>query len=290
MRVYLNGDILDSERAAISPFDRGFLFGDGVYEAVLFFNRVGVGMDLHVERLGRSLGRAGITGFDPSTFHDIARDLLADSGIDNAMIYLQVTRGVQMPRKHLPGPRMTPTVFAYANPVAGLESMREPQSIRCVIVPDDRWAHCAIKSTSLIANVLAGMEGARCDADEVIQHRGGWITEGAMSNVFVVRRNVVLTPPDDAYPSILSGVMRRMLLDAAAGSRFRVEVRPVHIDEVRQADEAFITSSRRLLDAVTSIDGSPVGAGVVGPVTRGLFDLLRARVAEQCAVHLQSCP
>lgn len=290
MRVYLNGEILDSERAAISPFDRGFLFGDGIYEAVLFFNRVGVGMDLHVARLRRSLDRAGITGFDPQSFHDIARNLLHDGGMDNAMIYLQVTRGVQMPRKHLPGPRMTPTVFACATPVAGLETMIEPQPIRCAIVPDDRWAHCAIKSTSLIANVLAGMEGARRGADEVIQHRDGWVTEGSMSNVFGVRNGVVFTPPDDTHPSILSGVMRRMLLDAATENGCRIEVRPVHLDEMRQADEAFITSSRRLLDAITVIDGRAVGSGKPGPVTRSLFAILRARVAARCSVHLQSCP
>ncbi len=186
MRVWLNGEIMEETEARVSPFDRGFLYGDGVYEGIRFFNRVGVGMDLHVERLRKSLDAAKITGFDADDLRGICGALLDDAGSGDAMIYAQITRGVQFPRFHLPPEEITPTVFAYATVAPALEELGEPVKRVCITVEDQRWKRCEIKCISLMANVLAIIEADLQGADEPIFQRQGMIGEGAMTNVFIV--------------------------------------------------------------------------------------------------------
>ncbi len=297
MRVWLNGDIMDEAEARISPFDRGFIFGDGVYEGIRFFNRVGVGMDLHVERMHRSLAAAGIENADADDLHTICAALLEDGGLDDAMIYIQYTRGVQIPRAHYPTPDLKPTVFAYAAPAPALAELTTPQVRRCVTVEDTRWRRCDIKCISLMANVLAIREakegtspsgGGGGGVDEPIFQRNGIVGEGAMTNVFAMVGGALVTPLTDDDPSILHGVTRQMILEVAPDVAGPVVERRLDVEELRSAEEVMITSSRRMLDSVGEVDGVTIGAGGVGPVAAALLSRLQATLGEVCGVALHS--
>jgi D-alanine transaminase len=288
MRIWLNGEIMDEAEARISPFDRGFLFGDGVYEGIRFFNRVGVGMDLHVERMRRSLAAAGIENANAEDLHEICGALLKDGDLEDAMIYIQYTRGVQIPRSHRPEVGLTPTVFAYAAPAPALSELGEPQVRRCITVEDIRWRRCEIKCTSLMANVLAIKDAREQDIDEPIFQRNGMVGEGAMTNVFAVIGDTLVTPLTDDDPPILHGVTRQMILDVATEVVSHVEERPVSVDELREAGEVMITSSRRMLDSVGEVDGLVIADGGVGPVARTLLTRLQSMLGEVCGVALHS--
>jgi D-alanine transaminase len=289
MRVWLNGAIMDESEARVSPFDRGFIFGDGVYEGIRFFNGVGVGMDLHIERLRRSLASIGIRGFDADSLSSICDALLADGGLADAMVYLQVTRGVQSPRQHLPVPGLRPTVFGYAAAAPSLEDLAGPSVRSCITLEDIRWHRCEIKCTSLLANVLGVMEADRRGVDEPIFCRNGLVGEGAMTNVLLVRDGVLVTPPLDGDPPILHGVTRAIILDVApAMVPGGVDERPVAVDELHTADEVMIASSRRLLDSIGRIDGVAIGEGGVGPVATALLAALKWHLAAACGMTLHS--
>lgn len=302
--VWLNGRLVDERSATVSVFDRGFLFGDGVYELVRFFRcapqsarrRIGVGMPLHVARLHRSLSLARIEGFDASMLPRICDDLLDANGLDDASVYLQVTRGAGSARSHVPAGALTPTVFAAATASEPIERFTSPAIVRAVLRPDLRWSLCQIKSTSLMGNVLALIEADSLGAQEAILHRDGIVSEGAYTNVFAVFGDALVTPPVDDDPPILHGVTRAEILELAPeldapsgrGRRITAHVRPLGVDELRGADEILITSSRRLVSAVVELDGDPVGAGTVGPVCASVFAALRAHVARACGLAAPS--
>lgn len=288
MRVWLNGEIMDETEARISPFDRGFLYGDGVYEGIRFFNGVGVGMDLHIKRLGKSLEAAGIGGFPAENLRGICQKLLEDAGRGDAMIYIQISRGVQIPRYHVPPESIEPTVFAYADSAPPLAELGTPALRTCITVPDQRWQRCEIKCISLMANVLAIMEAHQLSADEPIFHREGFIGEGAMTNVFAVSNGVLLTPPTNGEVPILHGVTRALVLQNAPQIVDRVEVRPISVQELRGCEEVMITSSRRLLDSVVKVDEAVIGDGVAGPIASGILGKLKEHLAETCQVALHS--
>ena len=215
MLLYLNGNIIDESAAHISVLDRGFLFGDGVYEVVRFFERYGVALELHTQRLARSLSLAGIEGFDAQKFPQICADLLASNALQNATIYLQVTRGVGATRSHVPSTRLTPTVVAIATAVEPLDALTAPQEISAITAEDLRWRLCEIKTISLMGNILHLLEADRHGASEAILHRGGFVGEGAYSNVSIVRNGALITPPIHEDPPILHGTARADLLSAA---------------------------------------------------------------------------
>lgn len=289
MDVWLNGSIVPREQANVSAMDRGFLFGDGVYEAVVFFNGVGVGLAAHTERLRKSLAMAKIEGFEPGHLGSICKTLLQANSLSDAFVYVQVTRGVEAMRSHVPTPGTQPTVFAMARPAPPLESYAEPKKMRCAVVEDHRWRLCSIKTISLMGNVLAAMRADETDADEAIMHRGGYISEGTHTNVFAVSAGRVITPEVDTEPPILHGVTRQLAIDAAKGAGMRVEVRPLRVSELREADEVFLTSTSLMVAPVVELDGKPVGnvnVGEVGPVSRRLLHAVRAKIASQCGVTL----
>jgi D-alanine transaminase len=291
MNVWLNGEIVAAEKARVSPFDRGFIFGDGVYEVVRFFNGAGFGIDEHVERLRRSLNDARIEGFDAGEMRRIAAMLLDEAGLEDAFLYLQVTRGCEDGRHHVPRSPLDPTVFAFVSPAPSLDEMNVASVIDAVLLPDDRWRRCSIKTTSLMGNVLASLAAGDAGAEEAILHRGGFVGEGSKTNVFMVQPNRLATPPINAEPPILHGVTRRKVLDAARAIGMRIEERPVRVDELRAAAEVFVSSTRRLIAAVGTLDGKPIGTSGLrraGPVTQRLFDSLRRMVAGSCPATLHS--
>jgi len=274
--IWMNGRLLPASEARVSVFDRGFLFGDGVYEFIRFFDRIGVGMDLHVRRLRTSLRLTGIEGFDADTLPALCMALLDANGLADATIYVQVTRGEAAQRSHVPVPGMTPTVVAIATPAGGLSTLRAPEAVRAVLLPDQRWLRCEIKSTSLMGNVLAAMVASQRGADEAILHRDGLVSEGGSTNTIVASGGALATPSIADGPPILHGVSRAQALEAARGTGIVVTERRITTDELRRADEIMITSSRRLLSAVVELDGAPVGTGRAGPLALRLFELMRS--------------
>ncbi len=279
MKVHLNGVIVDEADAHISVLDRGFLFGDGVYELVRFFEGHGVGLEAHQRRLARSLDLARIRGFDTTTFADLCTALLRANGLTNATIYLQVTRGAGRVRAHVPTEPLVPTVFAMATAAEPIESLDTPQEVTAITAPDQRWQLCEIKTLSLMGNLLHLLTADDRGASEALLHRDGFVGEGAYSNMALVVRGVLVTPPIAEEPPILHGTARADLLTAARRLGIGTEIRRVALAELAHADELMITSSRRLVSAVTRLDGQPVGDGRAGPVTTALFQGMRDEIA-----------
>lgn len=297
-QVWLNDSIVPSREARVGILDRGFLFGDGVYELIRFFDGAAVGMDLHAERLARSLELARIRGFDAARLPEICAALLRANRLTDATVYLQVTRGEASNRSHLPTGSLRPTVMAFASEAPPLSALRGPECVRAALLPDQRWLRCEIKAISLMGSVLAAMDAADAGAEEAILHRGGVLSEGSSTNLFLWRNGRLITPASGGAAPILLGVSRRQLIDAAREEGIDVEERLVRVEELADADEVMITSSRRLLSAVVEIDGCRVGGlrqarggrghgvdepGAAGATEAGamavrLFKLLRPRL------------
>ncbi len=283
-RVWLNGQLVRAHEASVSVFDRGFLFGDGVYELVRFFRGRPVGMDLHVARLERSLELARIHGFDAHSFPPICDSLMRDAGLADASVYLQVTRGAAPTRTHLPPAGLTPTVFAYAMPCAGMDELGTLHRCAAGLVPDRRWDMCEIKTVALMGNILGMLDAHARGGEEAIFHRNGLVSEGGSTNVFIVKDGCVVTPPVASDPPMLHGVMRVRLIEACVDAGIRCTVRPIPIDELRSADEVLLTASKRMLSSVESLDGAMVpGARSASALAPRLLAALRARIARECA-------
>jgi len=278
VKVFLNGSILDERDAHISVLDRGFLFGDGVYELLRYFDGYGVGVDAHARRLARSLSLARIEGFDAAELGAIARMLLDANGLRDGVVYLQVTRGAGRVRAHVPTERLTPTVFAMATPAEPISALTAPTEVKVVTAEDMRWKLCEIKTLSLMGNILHLLDADAQGATEAILHRDGFVGEGAYSNMALVTGGRLVTPPVAEDPPILHGTARADLLAAARAAGIPAEIRRIRVDELRGADELMITSSRRLVSAATALDGTPVGDGLAGPVTRALFAQMRVDI------------
>jgi len=278
VKVFLNGSILDERDAHISVLDRGFLFGDGVYELLRYFDGYGVGVDVHARRLARSLSLARIEGFDAAELGAIARTLLDANNLRDGVVYLQVTRGAGRVRAHVPTERLTPTVFAMATAAEPIAALTAPSEVKVVTAEDMRWKLCEIKTLSLMGNILHLLDADAHGANEAILHRDGFVGEGAYSNVALVMDGRLVTPPIAEDPPILHGTARADLLAAARAAGIPAEIRKIRLAELRSADELMITSSRRLVSAATALDGAPVGDGRAGPVTRALFAQMRADI------------
>lgn len=267
--AYLNGEYLPLEAARISPMDRGFLFGDGVYEVIPTYGGRIVGLEPHLARLGRGLDEIRLN--NPLSREDwctLFERLLTENGSGNLGIYLQVTRGVAAKRQHRFPEQTTPTCFAYTFPLEP-PCDGSPECAKCwrVITGEDlRWQRRHIKSVALLGNVLHMMDGVDAGADEVLLFNAAdQLTEAAACNVFVVKNGAVATPPLDHEK--LPGVTRQMMLDMMrAEGDWIVEERPVTRAEVFAADEVWLSSSTKEMEPVTQIDNHIVGQGRPGPV------------------------
>lgn len=272
MIVYLNGRFLPREEAKISPEDRGFLFADAIYEVV----RYGSG---HPYRLAEHLARMrdGLTALrlpvEPSFFPEVAGRLVAENDLEesDALVYAQVSRGAA-PRYHAFPPEGTaPTVFAFARKT---DPPPPPEGGRAILLPDERWGRCDIKTVMLLPNVLASQRARETGAMEAILVRDGIAWEGTKANLFTVSMGVVRTAPRG--PRILPGVTRAAALEAAAKLGYPVEERPVGVDELFSADEVFLASTTLWTYALVEVQGRPVGGGRPGPVAARIREVLQA--------------
>ena len=275
--AYFNGDYLPLEQVRISPLDRGFLFGDSVYEVIPSYAGEFFLLPDHLERLARSLAAIRIPNpFDREGWSAVLAELLArnaDPATPDLGVYLQVTRGVA-PRDHAFPPDARPTVLAMVSPIRPLPETIRAEGVAAVTAEDRRWGHCDIKATTLLANVLNRQDATEQGAAEAILLRDGQLTEGAASNVFVILDGQVLTPPLDT--SVLPGVTRLRVLDLARELGYPVEERAVSADELARAGEIWLTSSTREILPVTRLDDCAVGTGQPGPVWRAVHAAYQA--------------
>jgi len=284
-QVYLDGKFLPPDQARVSVFDRGFIFGDGVYEVIPVFGGRLFRLPHHLARLEASL--AAIRLRNPHTAQEwktIFTRLMAEHGTKDQSIYLQVTRGVA-PRDHAFPPNAVPTVFAYAQPLKYPPAEQLTQGVTAVTTDDIRWQRCDIKAIALLANALLRQQAIEQDAVEAILVRDGVVTEGAASNIFIVSGERLVTPPKGPY--ILPGITRDLVVEIARAKKIACEEKPVGIEALRTADEVWLTSSTKEILPITRIDGHPVGAGKPGPMHARMFALYKEykQAFVQCKVE-----
>jgi D-alanine transaminase len=276
--AYFNGQLLPADRISISPLDRGFIFGDGVYEVIPVYDGVPLRARGHFERLQRSMDEIRME--NPHTVDEwiaiVAKLLEHHPG--NQSVYIHVTRGAPPKRDHVIPKGLAPTVMLMAFPLASPPKEQLENGVACVTARDFRWEKCHIKSISLLGNVLARQVSADAGAAETIMFRNGCLTEAAASNVFVVKDGVVAAPPQDNL--ILLGITYDLLVRLAAEGDIRLEIRPIAEAEVRGADEVWLTSSTKEVLAVTTLDGKPVGSGKPGPVFKRMHALFQEHKAK----------
>jgi D-alanine transaminase len=267
---YLNGDYLPFEAARISPFDRGFLFGDGAYEVMPVYGGRPFRLAAHCARLTRSL--AAIHMEDPHSAQEwraLLAALIDKNGGGEQCLYWQVTRGAERGRNHAPLPKIKRTVFAFSAPLVLPTAAVRERGIACISAADTRWARCDIKSTALLANVLLREMSVAANAAETILLRNGHLTEGASSAVHVVQDGALVTPEHSA--EILPGTTRSVVEELATRTGVAHRAGTVSEAALRGADEIWISSAAREIVPVTTLDGATVGGGTPGPVWRRLY-------------------
>ncbi len=260
--VYLNGEFLAADHAKVSVFDRGFLFGDGVYELVPVYGGKCFQLMAHLARLQASLN--GVRMANPhadSEWQQIITKLIADNGGGDQSVYLQVTRGAAS-RDHLFPRGLIPTTFAMSMPLTLVPEHYKTQGIVAITLNDVRWQHCDIKAISLLANCLLKEQAQEAGAEEALLIRNGYLTEGSTSNAYVVTNGTIYTAPKDE--KVLPGITRSMVLTLAENATIPVIEQAVSSVQLKQADEIWISSSTKEVLPVTILDGQPVGSGKPG--------------------------
>ena len=261
---YLNGQFLPLSEAKVSVLDRGFIFGDGIYEVVPVYYRRPFRFDNHLARFERSTREIGLANLlDRAGWHALVGRLIATCAAEHQFIYWQVTRGVA--KRDFSFPADTPpTVFAMTTPFTRPSPAQREQGLRAVSRADERWLRCDIKSVSLLGAVLARQFATENGADEAVQFRDGWLTEGSSSNMWVVRNGTVMAPPRDRL--ILEGIRYGFVGELCGRIGVPFEVRRLRRDEVESCDELMLTSATREILPIVALDGRPVGSGRPGPV------------------------
>ncbi|PKM45576.1 MAG: D-amino acid aminotransferase [Gammaproteobacteria bacterium HGW-Gammaproteobacteria-1] len=272
--VYLNGSFLPVHEATVSVMDRGFLFGDGVYEVIPVYGGRAFRLEHHLQRLDLSLQGVRIANpLDHVQWSDILIALIRHNGGGDQSIYLQVTRGVAPTRDHAFPADVQPTVFAMSTPLT------EPAAavragVAAVTIDDIRWKHCNIKAITLLPNVLMRQQALDAGAAEAILLRDGLATEGAASNLFIVSGGTVLTPPKSNL--LLPGITRDLVVELCQAHGIPCCEADISADELRSADEVWISSSTREVVPITRLDDAPVGDGKPGPLWQQVSALYSA--------------
>ena len=275
--VFLNGRFLPEDQAMISPNDRGFLFGDSVYEVTRWYGGYFFDLPGHAERFRRSLNETRISWKEESRIEDISLELIERNGLGTecAIVYLQATRGVA-PRNHaFPDPPVEPTVYGFARRQS-INTLACERGVGIWLTPDPRWNRCDIKTTALIANILPYQEAHDRGYMEVCFVRNGLVTEGAYSNIFFVREEALHTHPSSN--EILSGITRKNIITLAKKNGLTVIEEAVAADMIPYMNEAFITNTTGEVMPVIRVSDQVIGDGTAGPVTRRLQNLLREHI------------
>lgn len=275
--AYFNGKFLPKDEIKINPDDRGFLFADGVYEVVRWYKGFFYDMTSHITRLKRSLRELRINWPDAGTFQSIAFDLIKQNKLEesDAMVYLQVTRGVAKRNHSFPSPETTPTIYAY---VWGLKPdlLSKENGIKVMLKEEIRWSRCDIKSIALLPNTLSFQEAHENGMKECVFIRNGLVTEGSHSNIFFVYDGTIYTHPESNH--ILSGITRKNIVRIASESGIRVKEEAMQENRIRSCSEAFIANTSSEVTPVIEIGGITLGDGVPGPVTKLMREKFDAEI------------
>jgi D-alanine transaminase len=275
--VYLNGTFVPLADARISVLDRGFIYGDGVYEVIPVYRRKPFRMPHHLARLARSL--AGIRLDNPhpdAEWQRLVEAIVDRQPFDDQAVYLQITRGVAK-RDHAFPSGVAPTVFMMSNPLPTPSREQVEHGVAVVTADDNRWLRCDLKTTSLLGNVLMRQLAADANAAETVMFRDGLLTEASASNVLVVRDGIVIAPPKDNL--ILPGITYDAALEVTRAAGVPLDVRPVTREQALGADEMWLSSSTKEVLAVTTVDGRPFAGGRPGPVFRKVHAAFQAAKA-----------
>lgn len=277
--VYLNGQFLPIEQAFVPVLDRGFIFGDGIYEVIPVYSRRPFRLDEHLVRLQNSLD--GVRIANPHThaeWKERVCELVKQNDPDDQYVYLHVTRGVAK-RDHAFPKDAVPTVFMMSNPLVTSSKELVESGVSAVSAVDNRWDRCDIKAISLLPNVLLRQIAVDAGATETVMFRDGVLTEGAASNIFAVENGVILAPPKDNH--MLPGITYDLVLEMANAHGIPVEVGQFDKARIQRADELWLTSSTKEVLAITMLDGQPIADGKPGPLFRrmhALYQDYKARV------------
>jgi D-alanine transaminase len=272
---HLNGALLPLREARVSPLDRSFLFGDGIYEVIAVHGGVATRLAANLARLQRSLAEVRIRSpHDESGWRALIGALIAANGGGDQYVYLQVSRGAEYGRTHAPLPDIEPTVFAFCAPLPVTAPDVLVRGLACITAQDTRWARCDIKSVSLLANVLLRQQAVDAGAAEVLLLRAGFLTDASSSAVHVVIGGELRTPPYSHR--LLPGTTRGQIEELAEANGISWRRCPVSEAELRAADEIWISAATRGVLPVTRLDGQAIGGGVPGPLWRRMDALVRA--------------
>jgi len=269
--VFLNGDFLPEEQASISPLDRGFIFGDGVYEVIPVYNGHLFRLDEHLQRLSNSLSSVHITApYNNDEWPQLLNKLATQNGGGNLSLYLQITRGIAQ-RDHAFPHDTRPTVFAMCNALHPVSEVIQHDGVKAITLDDTRWKNCHIKSISLLPNILLRQQALDNGAAEAILVRDNNVTEGAASNLFIVSDGTLITPPKGS--KLLPGITRDLILELALNNNIPMRETEISMAALTAADEIWLSSSTKEIIPVTQLNETPVGNGKPGALWTNMIKL-----------------
>lgn len=282
--IYLNGQFMPIEEACIPVLDRGFIFGDGVYEVIPAYSRKPFRLPKHLDRLQHSLDGIRLKNpFNNDDWKNLLEQVIARNEGEDQYLYLHITRGVAK-RDHAFPANVPPTIFIMSNPLLPPPAALLASGASAITAIDNRWIRCDVKAISLLPNVLLRQMAVDVDAIETILIRDGFLTEGAASNIFVVKDKVLLAPPKSHL--MLPGITYDVVLELVAAHQIAHEIREISETEIRTADEILLTSSTKEIMPITCLDDKPVGHGKPGE----LFTQLHALYQQYKATHMRGNP
>lgn len=283
--IYLNGKWMPIEEACVPVLDRGFIFGDGVYEVIPAYSRKPFRLNRHLNRLQHSLDGIRLKNpFSNEEWKQLLEQVIASNEGEDQYLYLHITRGVAK-RDHAFPLNVAPTVFIMSNPLLPPPAELLVSGASAITALDNRWIRCDVKAISLLPNVLLRQLAVDVQSLETILIRDGFLTEGAASNIFIVRNNILLAPPKSHL--MLPGITYDVVLELAATHNIKHEVREIAESEVRTADEILLTSSTKEIMPITTLDGKPVGTGQPGNMFAQLHALYQNYKATQMRGHVK---
>ncbi|MEK6190571.1 MAG: D-amino-acid transaminase [Carnobacterium alterfunditum] len=282
MKVIWNNEIVERSEVKIDMEDRGYQFADGIYDVVRAYNGKFFTLNEHVDRLFSSAEKIDlILPFTKEELKHLLSKLIEVNNIDIGNIYMQLTRGIGIPRNHsYPDPELVPSVFTATTTIVPRDQEKMDRGMSAFTVPDMRWLRCDIKSISLLGNIMAKHEAHKQGGDEAILHRDGIVTECSSSNVWMIKDDTIYTHPDGNL--VLPGVTKIMLLKVAREAGLSIKEEAFTIEDLKEADEVFASSTTMEAIPITFIDGNPVGQGKRGPGVERLQQLYVDAVEVQC--------
>lgn len=278
--VIVNGQFVERDEAKVDIEDRGYQFGDGIYEVIRVYNGKMFAASEHLERLGECAGKIKLTlPFSISDIEAMLKTLIEKNAVATGIVYLQCSRGVAVRNHAFPASDTLPAFIAYTKelprPVSNIT-----HGVKAALVEDERWLKCDIKSLNLLGNILAKQEATELGCFEAILHRGETVTEGSSSNISIVKAGIVYTHPAGRF--ILNGITRQKLLSLCQDHLVPYQERSFSVEELMAADEVFMTSTTAEVTPIIEVDGKPIGSGQPGSVTLHLQQLFMLEISRQC--------